>query len=302
MTSRPSVEFSVVIAVFNQVDTIDRSVRSILEGEFDDFEIVVVDDGSTDDTSSVVAAIDDERVVLCRQQNRGRTAARNAGAARANGRFLAFLDGDDYVDTAWLSTFRALFDGDHKAGLVSCGAQQRRLHEGPHVTVDHPKPLGPLFFDQVGLFITGTFSVRKDLFDQANGYDTTLAQGETTELMLRLVPIVLESGATTAHSSTVLLHYEQHRQELDRTANQARLHTARTVIQRHGNHFRQHEPQGLADYYSIAGASAGALGDRTSARRYFAKAVAQDWRRPKAYARLAASCFSPVARRIWRSR
>jgi glycosyltransferase involved in cell wall biosynthesis len=65
-------------------------------------QIVVVDDGSTDDTHAVLPTL--EGIEWVRQENRGPSAARNAGMSRARGDFVAFLDSDDAWDVAFLST------------------------------------------------------------------------------------------------------------------------------------------------------------------------------------------------------
>jgi len=92
---------SVVIPTYNRAGLIGRSIQSVLDQTYRDFELIVVDDGSTDDTSSVVAAFRDPRINYVRlRRNRGAGAARNAGIRMARGKFLAFQDSDD----EWLPT------------------------------------------------------------------------------------------------------------------------------------------------------------------------------------------------------
>lgn len=76
----------------------------------DQYEVVVVDDGSAVPAETVVAPFRDRlRITLIRQANAGPAAARNAGAAQANGRFLAFIDDDCVPARAWLSALAARF-------------------------------------------------------------------------------------------------------------------------------------------------------------------------------------------------
>jgi glycosyltransferase involved in cell wall biosynthesis len=88
-------EISVIIPVYNGENSIARAVHSALAQDFSDFEIIVVDDGSTDSTPRVLSQYGD-RIRILRQANRGSSAARNAGAVIANGKYLAFLDADDW--------------------------------------------------------------------------------------------------------------------------------------------------------------------------------------------------------------
>lgn len=87
--------FSVIVPVYNGAATVRRAIDSVLDQTFPTLEIIVVDDGSTDDTAQVVAKAG-ERVSYLYQSNAGVAAARNAGAQRAKGDWLAFLDADDY--------------------------------------------------------------------------------------------------------------------------------------------------------------------------------------------------------------
>ena len=80
---------SVIIPSYNRVLFLKEAIDSVLAQDFNDFELIVVDDGSTDATPELLESYPHIRVV--RQEHRGVSAARNAGIARASGRFLRFL-------------------------------------------------------------------------------------------------------------------------------------------------------------------------------------------------------------------
>jgi len=87
---------SVVIGTRNRSALLCRTLRTVLWQTHADLEVLVVDDGSDDDTAEVVASHPDPRVALVRQEVSGGVArARNAGLARAQGRYVAFTDDDD---------------------------------------------------------------------------------------------------------------------------------------------------------------------------------------------------------------
>ncbi len=88
--------FSVVIPAYNVEHYIGATLRSVLEQEVGDYEIVVVNDGSTDGTADVVRSIRSDKIRLIDQPNKGAAGARNTGVRAARGRYVAFLDGDDY--------------------------------------------------------------------------------------------------------------------------------------------------------------------------------------------------------------
>lgn len=95
---------SVVIPLYNKATSISSTLECVLNQNFTDWEVVVVDDGSTDDSANIVSSIGDSRIRLIRQPNAGVSAARNRGAIEAEGEFIAFLDADDEWDKDYLAT------------------------------------------------------------------------------------------------------------------------------------------------------------------------------------------------------
>lgn len=91
----PSV--SVLVPVYNGAATIGWALASLISQSVDDWEAIVVDDGSTDETSEIVEYIRDDRIRLIRlRENRGRGYARDVGLRIIKGKFVTFLDADDW--------------------------------------------------------------------------------------------------------------------------------------------------------------------------------------------------------------
>lgn len=91
---------SVIIPVYNAAGTIERCIRSILNQSFTGLEVIVVDDGSTDHSLEICERLqnEDTRVKIIRQENSGVGSARNTGLAHAVGRYISFVDSDDWLD------------------------------------------------------------------------------------------------------------------------------------------------------------------------------------------------------------
>src|SRR5688572_12763531 len=118
--SRPLL--SVVIPTRNRVRLLERVLASLAVQRFphDLWELIVVDDGATDETPVLVARFAESapmRTTLLRQRNAGAAAARNAGAAIADGTRLLFLD-DDMIASENLVAEHARYAGDQHACVI----------------------------------------------------------------------------------------------------------------------------------------------------------------------------------------
>lgn len=87
--------FSVIIPLYNKESQIKKTLESVLNQTFKDFEIVIVNDGSIDKSIEVVESFDDNRIRIINQNNSGVSQARNRGIIEANRKWIAFLDADD---------------------------------------------------------------------------------------------------------------------------------------------------------------------------------------------------------------
>ena len=98
-------DISVVIPAYNCSSTIRRCIQSILQSEDKtNVELIVVDDGSSDETPVVLGSIKDPRVLVTHTLNNGVSSARNTALSLASGRYITFVDADDYVTPDYLGT------------------------------------------------------------------------------------------------------------------------------------------------------------------------------------------------------
>ena len=93
------VKVSVIIPVYNAEDTVERCIKSVLNQEFKDLEVIAVDDGSIDGSAALLdgLASKDERLHVIHVENGGVSKARNIGLSHVNGQYVQFLDADDYI-------------------------------------------------------------------------------------------------------------------------------------------------------------------------------------------------------------
>ena len=89
-------EISVILPVFNSEEFVRKSIESVLAQTFEDFELIIVNDGSTDSSKDIIDSFKDDRIRLINQSNQGPGAARNNALKMAQGRYVMYLDSDDW--------------------------------------------------------------------------------------------------------------------------------------------------------------------------------------------------------------
>ncbi len=112
---------SVVIPIYNKQNYIGRTIESVLNQKFSNFEIIAVDDGSSDASIEKVKTFNDPRLRLIQRENGGDGAARNTGILEAKGQVIAFLDGDDQWMPEFLSEIYKLQEEFPVAGMYASG-------------------------------------------------------------------------------------------------------------------------------------------------------------------------------------
>jgi glycosyltransferase involved in cell wall biosynthesis len=200
---------SVVIPAYNHARFLPEAVASVLAQTRPALDVTVVDDGSTDDTARVLAAY--EGVVrVVRQANRGVSAARNAGAAVAQGDLLAFLDADDVWLPDKLAAQAASFAARPGLGLVHCAVEEIDA-DGRALRV-HADGMEGSVAEEMLLFrrpvILGGGSgavVTRAEFDAVGGFDEALATSADWDLHHRVA-----RRAAVGFVPRVLLRYRVH--------------------------------------------------------------------------------------------
>ena len=94
-----NLKVSIIVPIYNAQKTLERCIESILNQDFSDFELLLIDDGSKDDSGKIcdVYAKKDHRVRVIHKENSGVSASRNLALQEAKGEYLQFLDADDWI-------------------------------------------------------------------------------------------------------------------------------------------------------------------------------------------------------------
>ncbi|MBK8809913.1 MAG: glycosyltransferase [Acidobacteria bacterium] len=182
---------SVIIPNYNYGQYLSEAIQSVLNQTYACDEIIVVDDGSTDNSLEVLRSFGRE-VHVIQQPNRGVGEARNAGAARATGQLIAFLDADDYWHPTKIERQVELFENDEDLGLVMCGMEE--FDSSGRIIGQYLNGRNGwcaqdfLRFEPVVSGPGSTSVIRKSVFDKVGGYDARkeLHPSEDWELSYRI--------------------------------------------------------------------------------------------------------------------
>ena len=112
---------SIILPVYNAVNYIEKTITSVLNQTYKNFELIIVDDGATDGTSEICRnyAQKDYRISYYKQNNFGTAVARNRGIELAKGEYIAFLDHDDEYLPHFLEELLEISEEDDE--LIKCG-------------------------------------------------------------------------------------------------------------------------------------------------------------------------------------
>lgn len=120
MEEKPLV--SVIMPVYNRLDTVKHAVDSVLEQSYGDLELIIVNDGSDDGTKDLLENFKDSRIKIQHNETRqGVSYARNQGLKQADGKYIAYLDSDNSWDPRYLAAMVGAFCELPDAEVLYCG-------------------------------------------------------------------------------------------------------------------------------------------------------------------------------------
>lgn len=184
---------SVVLPTYNRAATIERAIDSVLNQTYTDFDLIVVDDGSTDQTPAVLAGYAARaNVQVVTTPHRGCAAARNAGIARAQGRYVAFQDSDDEWEPRKLATAVAALDGTGPDVGVFYSDMLLIMPDGQSAVLESPEVTPGALIDErtldyrVRCIGIQSAVIKRECFDRVGVFDEALPRLIDLELFIRL--------------------------------------------------------------------------------------------------------------------
>jgi glycosyltransferase involved in cell wall biosynthesis len=180
---------SIVIPAYNAMRYLPKTLDSVLQQTFNDFEVLIINDGSSDAIIEWVSKNTDTRVQLITQSNQGVSAARNTGIASAQGEYIAFLDADDLWESTHLEKQVSYLDNNPTIGVVYTWTQLIDEYDRPTGRIFASHASGMIWQELLEKDVISTGSsamVRRICLDSVGGFDTELAHAEDLELWLRI--------------------------------------------------------------------------------------------------------------------
>lgn len=118
-----TVKVSIVVPIFNKEDTLVDCINSLTDQTYSNIEIILIDDGSTDNSKKIALDLSakDNRIKVISQKNEGVSIARNAGIENSSGKFIIFVDPDDWVSATLITNLMTNSD-KLTADITICGA------------------------------------------------------------------------------------------------------------------------------------------------------------------------------------
>jgi GT2 family glycosyltransferase len=240
-SDEPRPRISVVVCSHNGSRTIRDCCEGLVNLEYPDFEVIVVNDGSSDGTAAVASEYG-FRVIST--ENRGLSSARNTGLAAATGEIVAYIDDDAYPDPHWLTYLAATFASSNHVGVG-----------GPNVTppgdgtiaacvANAPgNPTHVLLTDEVAEHLPGcNMAFRKTALEAIGGFDPQFrAAGDDVDVCWRL----RDSGCSLGFSPAAMVWHHRRNSVLGYVKQQAGYGNAEGLLEakwrdRHGVPGRRH--------------------------------------------------------------
>ncbi len=219
--------FSVIIPVYNVAEYLPQCIDSVLTQNLSDFELILVDDGSTDNSGKICDQYDEKpNIKIIHQTNAGLSAARNAGVAKANGRYLVFLDSDDYLEPGALAAIKAGLEPNldalrYQAQEVFDDGRIVRYEEVGFATIPGTEAFNKLaryhYTENAWLYAYRTAFFRENHFHYAEG---CLAED------LGLTPLIIAKAASVKSIPDICYDYRQRAGSImhDQTKVARRMH------------------------------------------------------------------------------
>lgn len=191
--------FSIIIPCYNIEEYIASTIKSVLNQSYQNWELILVNDGSKDNTLNIIKEFKkkEKRITVINQNNKGVSSARNIGLKKAEGEFIFFLDGDDFIRPDLLFKANKIFNENPDVDIFSFGFNIVNKKNQVIKSYTYDDKDGHIFSsnDFMNLYLTKkirqtmcSFIVKKEVLDKNKIYfSKNISYGEDQEVQLKSV-------------------------------------------------------------------------------------------------------------------
>ncbi len=241
-----NIKVSIIVPVYNGSKYIGDTLDSIINQDFDDFEIIVIDDGSTDNSLEIVKEKLSSSTIsheIIHQDNLGVSCARNRGIAMAHGDYLVFVDADDCITRNHLSE---LYNGKTDFSLIQLVKKEGNNLSAPYYFSKSAVSCNDFIKMELNMQIPFNFCqlmYKKSIIIENNiNFTPNLIYGEDTEFALK----ALSFGDKISLSNEVTYYYIQHEQSAIRTSEFKRFEIV-NIFENLAQYYKTQEKNDLAN-------------------------------------------------------
>ncbi|MAZ25732.1 MAG: glycosyl transferase family 2 [Cytophagaceae bacterium] len=236
---------SIVIPCYNDYLYIEQAVKSAINQNYENKEIIIVADGSDERTISVLKKLEPQVDRIIYQMNQGLSAARNNGIIMAKGNYILVWDADDYFEPSFCRKAYEIITTARDCKLITC--QARRFNE--FGTIDIFTPSGGTLKD----FLFSNSAIGNSLFKkshwkEAGGYNVEMKNGyEDWEFFIRL----LQDSGKAYVLQEPLFNYRQKKISMRLSANKIKYEIWEYIYIKHEELYKMHYPLLISNFIEV---------------------------------------------------
>ena len=235
---------SIIITAYNAEKTIERCINSILENEYNDFEIIVINDGSSDKTEKVIELFASDKIKYFSKKNTGVADSRNFGIEKAKGEYITFIDSDDYVSNNYFKNLdKYLKQGidiiKRKAIIINEKDNEKTKIKGPVFgKITGEQAFNELCFKDIYLDTLWSYIIKKNLFTENNLYFEPNKYHED----FGLLPLLILKAKSVISTNDYVYYYVQTDGSIMRDSDDAKtIKKSKDVLYHYDNIIEQTE-------------------------------------------------------------
>lgn len=185
--------FSVVTSAYNAEDYLERAINSVLRQSFQDIEFLIVDNGSNDGTRAIINKAIETKPTIVKgifvDKNKGISGGRNLGIQNAIGKYICFLDADDYWQLDKLQIVKNIIESNPSFTMFC--HWEYHIHNSNKYIAHYRQPNNDCLYEDLlvngNCLSTSAMVINRELLSKNNGFDESLVSGEEDyDLWLRL--------------------------------------------------------------------------------------------------------------------